>query len=92
MIVREVRPGLDAQTDDEILDYLKETGQTAWHFVGTCKMGEDKKSVVDAKLKVHGIGGLRVADASVMPFHVSSNTNLPCMAIGEKAADLILNR
>ena len=92
IIVREVRPGPEAVSDDEILDYLKETGQTAWHFVGTCKMGQDESSVVDEVLKVHGIERLRVADASVIPFHVSSNTNIPSMAIGEKAADLILHR
>ena len=80
------------ESDDELLSYLRETGQTAWHFVGTCKMGQDKSSVVNSQLKVHGISGLRVADASVIPFHTSSNTNLPSMAIGEKAADLILKR
>lgn len=90
LIVREVRPGHDAVTDDELIAFIKETGQTAWHPVGTCKMGMDARAVVDPELRVHGIAGLRVADASVMPFQISSNTNIPTIAIGEKAAELIL--
>ena len=88
--MREVRPGHDAVTDDELIAFIKETGQTAWHPVGTCKMGMDARAVVDPELRVHGIAGLRVADASVMPFQISSNTNIPTIAIGEKAAELIL--
>lgn len=90
IIVREVRPGPDTDDDDTMLDFVRETGQTAWHFVGTCKMGTDALAVVDPQLRVHGIAGLRIADASVMPFQVSSNTNVPSIAIGEKAADIIL--
>ena len=90
VIVREVRPGPDVSTDDEMLDFVRNTGQTCWHPVGTCRMGGGEDAVVDAELRVHGMAGLRVADASVMPFHVSSNTNVPAMVIGEKAADLIL--
>jgi len=90
VVVREVRPGIEAASDEELLGFVKETGQTAWHFTGTCKMGRDVDAVVDAELRVHGITGLRVADASVMPLPVSSNTNVPSMVIGEKAADLIL--
>ena len=90
VIVREVRPGLEVSSDNEFLEFVKSTGQTAWHPVGTCRMGAGRDAVVDAELRVHGMVGLRVADASVMPFHTSSNTNVPAMVIGEKAAELIL--
>ena len=89
VIVREVRPGPEV-ADDELLEFVRSTGQTCWHPVGTCRMGTGADAVVDAELRVHGMAGLRVADASVMPFHVSSNTNVPAMVIGEKAAELIL--
>lgn len=92
IIVRETRPGIDMASDEELSAFVKDTGQTAWHFIGTCKMGQDANSVVDAQLRVHGISGLRIADASVMPFQVSSNTNVPSIVIGEKAADLLLER
>lgn len=88
-IVEETRPGRNAD-DADLLAYARETGQTAWHTVGTCRMGTTGQGVVDARLRVHGVGGLRVADASVMPTIVSSNTNAPAMMIGEKAADLVL--
>ncbi len=90
VIVREVRPGSGVSSDDELLELVRSTGQTCWHPVGTCRMGTGADAVVDAELRVHGMAGLRVADASVMPFHVSSNTNVPAMVIGEKAAELIL--
>ena len=90
VIVRETRPGPDVRSDEELLHFMRDTAQTSWHPVGSCKMGDDKMAVVDANLRVHGIDGLRVADASVMPFHVASNTNIPSIAVGEKAADLIL--
>ena len=90
VIVREVRPGPSVSSDDEFLEFVQSTGQTAWHPIGTCRMGAGEDAVVDAGLRVHGMAGLRVADASVMPFHASSNTNVPAMVIGEKAADLIL--
>ena len=90
VIVRETRPGPDVVTDAAIEDYVVETGQTSWHPVGSCRMGTDKDAVVDPRLRVHGMAGLRVADASVMPFHTSSNTNVPSIMVGEKAADLIL--
>ncbi|MGE0873935.1 MAG: GMC family oxidoreductase [Burkholderiales bacterium] len=88
-IVEETRPGAGCD-DAELLAYARETGQTAWHTVGTCRMGKAGESVVDAQLRVHGLARLRVADASVMPSIVSSNTNAPAMMIGEKAADLVL--
>lgn len=90
LIVTESRPGEDAD-DEALLRYACETGQTAWHTVGTCRMGlHERDSVVDTRLRVHGIGGLRVVDASVMPTIVSSNTNAPAMMIGEKGAAMIL--
>ena len=90
VIVRETRPGPEVNSDEAIKDYIFETGQTSWHPIGTCRMGVDKDAVVDPRLRVHGIAHLRVADASVMPFHTTSNTNAPSIMIGEKAADLIL--
>lgn len=90
-IVREVRPGDSARTDAELLDHVRRTGHTCWHPVGTCKMGMGPNTVVDANLKVHGISGLRVVDASIKPFQVASNTNIPTIMIAEKAADLILD-
>jgi choline dehydrogenase len=89
VIVRETRPGTEAESDDELLDYVMQTGQTSWHPIGTCRMGTGTDAVVDAELRVRGVDGLRVVDASVMPFHVSSNTNVPTIMIAEKAADLI---
>jgi choline dehydrogenase len=88
-VVEETRPGTRAD-DAELLAYARETGQTAWHTVGTCRMGTADDGVVDARLRVHGVHGLRVADASVMPTIVSSNTNAPSMMIGERAADFVI--
>ena len=65
--VREEAPGSGRQSDDEILDWVKGAAETTYHPVGTCKMGNDPMAVVDARLRVHGIAGLRVADASIMP-------------------------
>jgi choline dehydrogenase len=89
-IVRETRPGPEVVDDSAILDYARSCGQTSWHTVGSCRMGPAADSVVDARLRVHGVDRLRVADASVMPTIVSSNTNAPAIMIGEKAADLVL--
>lgn len=71
--------------------YIRNFGNTLWHATGSCKMGpsSDEKAVVDSKLRVHGIKGLRVGDASIMPNIVSGNTNIPTTMIGEKTADLI---
>jgi len=89
-VARETRPGIDVRDDDGLLDYIKKSGQTSWHPIGTCKMGVDAMAVVDPTLKVRGITGLRVADSSVMPTMCSPNTNAASIMIGEKAADLVL--
>src|SRR5207302_1137948 len=89
--VSELVPGADRTTDDEILDWVKKAAETTYHPVGTCKMGSDPMAVVDAQLRVHGIAGLRVADASIMPTLTSGNTNAPSIMIGEKAAEMVLS-
>ena len=83
-------PDRPLQTTDEIRDYMRQTVATVYHPVGTCKMGNDAMSVVDARLRVHGVEGLRVADASIMPVITSGNTNAPAIMIGEKCADMVL--
>jgi choline dehydrogenase len=90
VIERELTPGPAVQTDAEIIEFIRDTGATTFHYVGTCKMGRDAMAVVDHRLKVHGLSGLRVADASIMPMIISGNTSVPCMMIGEKCADMIL--
>ena len=90
MIVRETRPGPGVADDPAMLDYVRDTVQTSWHMVGTCKMGIDEAAVVDPELKVRGIASLRVVDSSICPTIPSSNTNVPSLAIGEKGADMIL--
>lgn len=90
LIGEEYRPGNAAQSDDEVLDFVRQYGATIFHPVGTCKMGADPLAVVDDRLRVRGIGALRVVDASIMPTLVSGNTNAPVVMIAEKGADLIL--
>jgi choline dehydrogenase-like flavoprotein len=85
----ELRPGPDRGTDDELLEFCRDTAQTAYHPVGTCKMGHDPMAVVDERLRVHGVERLRVIDASIMPTLTSGNTNAPTIMIAEKGADLI---
>ena len=87
----ELAPGPEVRTDDEILDWVRRAAETVYHPVGTCKMGADPMAVVDDRLRVHGIAGLRVADASIMPTLTSGNTNAPSIMIGEKASAMILD-
>ena len=89
---REIAPGADKQTDEELLEWVRNTAETTYHPVGTCKMGPatDPRAVVDDRLRVHGIEGLRIADASIMPTLTSGNTNAPSIMIGEKCAELVL--
>ena len=88
----EMVPGPDIVSDDEISDFVKHAGNSMYHGCGTCKMGIDDMAVVDSELKVHGIGNLYVADASIMPRITSGNTNAPTIMIAEKAAEMILTR
>ena len=87
----EIYPGPEVQSDAELLNTAKERGTTTFHMMGTCRMGpkNDPTAVVDHELKVHGIEGLRVADASIMPTMPAANTNASCLLIGEKAGELI---
>lgn len=86
----ELAPGPSVRTDTDIDAYHRQTAETIYHPVGTCRMGPDDMAVVDSRLRVHGIDGLRVADASIMPRLVSGNTNAPTIMIAEKAVDLML--
>jgi choline dehydrogenase len=90
--VDEIFPGNDVRTDDEILDFARQRGGTVYHHNGTARMGPDSDpdAVVDARLRVRGVEGLRVADASIMPAPISGPTNASVIMIGEKAADMIL--
>ena len=87
-------PGAEVRSDDELLDFARRRGTTAFHVMGTCRMGprSDPANVVDDELRVHGLEGLRVVDASIMPTMPSANTNASTLMIGEKGADLILGR
>ena len=87
--VVETLPGPDVRTDDQLAQYFRDFGSTIYHPVGTCRMGEGPAAVVDPRLRVHGIEGLRVADASIMPTLTTGNTNAPTIMIGEKCAAVI---
>lgn len=89
-VKRELTPGLDAQSDADLLAHCRENGLSLLHGVGTCRMGEPGAAVVDPRLRVHGVPGLRVVDASIMPRIVSGNTNAASIMIGEKGADMII--
>ena len=91
-IVREHLPGPGVETDAQLLDSARNIAQTIYHPTSTCKMGTDPMSVVDERLRVHGISGLRIVDASIMPTITSGNTNAPTIMIAEKAADMLLDR
>ena len=87
---KELKPGSDIQTDEQLLSAARDLGTTIFHPVGTCKMGNDNMAVVNDRLQVHGIKNLRVIDASVMPRITSGNTNAPTVMIAEKGAEFIL--
>ena len=89
-LVSEYKPGASVASDEEILDFAREYGATIFHPVGTCKMGSDPMAVTDARLRVHGMQGLRVVDCSIMPTLTSGNTHAPAVMIAEKASDMIL--
>jgi choline dehydrogenase len=86
---REIYPGPDVQSDEDLADYARNSLQSYHHQVGTCKMGRDEMSVVDHELRVHGIDGLRVIDASIMPVVPTGNTNAPTYMVAEKGADMV---
>jgi choline dehydrogenase len=88
-VKREVKPGPAAASDEDLLAFCRNNGATIFHPTGTCRMGSDPLAVVDARLRVHGIAGLRVIDCSAMPTLVSGNTNAPAVMMAEKAVDLI---
>ena len=91
-VAREVSPGIDITSDAEIIAYCRTNGLSLLHSVGTCAMGNGLNAVVDSDLKVHGLSGLRVIDASIMPTLVTANTNAATIMIGEKGVDSILKK
>ena len=88
----EYMPGAKVQSDADIDAWIRANAETIYHPVGTCRMGADEKAVVDGQLRVRGVEGLRVIDASVMPTLVGGNTNAPTIMVAEKAVDMILGR
>src|SRR6185437_6452312 len=90
IVTDEIQPGVNVDSDQELMDWVRNNAETTYHPVGTCKMGHDPMAVVDEKLRVHGLEGLRVADASIMPTLTSGNTNAPSIMIGEKASRMVL--
>jgi choline dehydrogenase len=88
LIASEFLPGSAVQSDEQLLDYARQRGGTVYHPTSTCKMGQDPMAVVDPELRVHGLDGLRIADASIMPTVVSGNTNAATIMIGERVADM----
>ncbi len=90
LIRAEIDPGVHCNRDDELLDYIRRTGTTVYHPISSCRMGSDALAVVDARLRVHGVTGLRIADASIMPSMPAPNTNATSILIGERAAEFAL--
>ncbi len=88
-ITEELRPGPDNTTDEQLLEWVRNTASSIYHPTGTCRMGQDAHAVVDERLRVRGVTGLRVADCSIMPQIVSGNTNAPAIMIGEKLSDMV---
>ena len=88
---KEIGPGVSAENDEEIIDYIRSKAETAYHPSCTLKMGVDDMAVVDQQLRIHGLKNIRVADASVMPEITSGNLNAPTLMIGERASDFITN-
>ena len=89
LIVEELKPGPDCVTDEQFLEFARNNGSTVFHPCGTNRMGVDEKAVVDPELRVHGLSGLRVVDASVMPMVPSSNIHPATIMVAEKGSDLI---
>ena len=92
LIAEELRPGGGPLDDDEMWQFIEANAWTVFHPCCICKMGQDPMAVVDEKLRVRGVEGLRVADASIMPTLISGNTNAPSIMIGEKAAHMVLEQ
>ena len=91
MGAKELQPNLAEESDENLIQYIRETASTGYHHVGTCSMGsaENAAAVVDSQLRVHGLHGLRIADGSVMPSILAGNTNAACIMIGERCADFL---
>jgi choline dehydrogenase len=89
-IAEEIEPGPQCVSDDDLLDFIRRCGSTTYHPISTCRMGNDETAVVDQRLRVRDLAGLRVVDASIMPGIVSGNTNAATIMIGEKGAAMIL--
>ncbi|MDP2145204.1 MAG: GMC oxidoreductase, partial [Pseudomonas sp.] len=89
---REIRPGIDVQTDEQLDKFIREHAETAFHPSCSCKMGTDEMAVVDGEGRVHGMQGLRVVDASIMPIITTGNLNAPTIMIAEKIADKMRGR
>jgi len=90
LLVEETSPGIQIRTDEDLIADVRARGVSNLHPVGTCGMGSGPLAVVDPRLRVHGLGGLRVVDASIMPVIIAGNTNAPTIMIAEKASDMIL--